>query len=314
VGVLAHVRLLGRASKAAGSRPIHWLDLAVLCHQRVTPSFRETALRTEEVGWAAGFFEADGCCSFSQAGGYARLSIGQTFREPLDRFARIVNAGKIRGPFSAQSTNRPSKRPQYQYYLYRSEDLWRVAKLLWPLLGMEKRAQIRRVSRRAVRGSGSALFATRFSLRPCRDSRRVSLAWAAGFFDGEGCFSYSSAARYPCVSITQKDREVLDRFRAVVRIGKVYGPYRNPPGRTLSTNPFYLYRTHGYERVQAVAALLWFELGSAKHAQATAVLKTWPRTCRRGHELVPGHSGCGRCTADYWHCFRQARRQASLRG
>ena len=94
---------------------------------------------------------------------------------------------------------------------------------------------------------------------------REDLAWAAGFFDGEGCFSFSEAGHYICVSIGQTDREPLDRFRiAVGGLGKVLGPYELArPGR-LSKKPQYVYRANRFEHVQAIAAMLWFKLGTPK--------------------------------------------------
>lgn len=38
------------------------------------------------------------------------------------------------------------------------------------------------------------------------------LAWAAGFFDGEGCVTLDKRSGQPVISIAQIDREVLDRF------------------------------------------------------------------------------------------------------
>jgi hypothetical protein len=38
---------------------------------------------------------------------------------------------------------------------------------------------------------------------------REELAWAAGFFDGEGCFSFADKAGYASVSIVQVDRKPL---------------------------------------------------------------------------------------------------------
>ena len=58
---------------------------------------------------------------------------------------------------------------------------------------------------------------------------REELAWAAGFFDGEGCFCFSEAGQYVCVSITQTEREPLDRFERAVGLGKVNGPYGSIP-------------------------------------------------------------------------------------
>ena len=199
-----------------------------------------------------------------------------------------------------QSPHRPSKKPQYRYYLYRTEELWRVAELLLPYLGAVKRAQIIRVlSLVAARSRPPGDVSTVSSTTATQASGRIQLAWAAGFFDGEGCFSLSKATMYPCVSITQHHPEVLVRFADAVGVGKLYGPYQHGT-TTLSRREFFLLRAHGYPKVQAIAAMLWFRLGPAKREQATKVLATWPRTCRRGHPFVPGHNGCGRCTTQYW--------------
>jgi hypothetical protein len=129
---------------------------------------------------------------------------------------------------------------------------------------------------------------------------REELAWAAGFFDGEGCFSYTNAGRFPMIRIGQTEREPLDRFHTVVgELGKVYGPYNlQRPGR-LSKKPQWAFQVTGHERVQAIAALLWFKLGSTKRAQAAGVLER-SRTCAKGHPRIAGQQGCGTCTAEYW--------------
>lgn len=52
------------------------------------------------------------------------------------------------------------------------------------------------------------------------------LAWAAGFFDGEGCVSTDQGK--PKLTIQQNDPRVLERFKkAVGELGKVYGPYQS---------------------------------------------------------------------------------------
>ena len=59
---------------------------------------------------------------------------------------------------------------------------------------------------------------------------KFELAWAAGFFDGEGCFvaQPQKYAPHPYlrVIIGQTDREVLDRFQKAVGIGGVCGPIK----------------------------------------------------------------------------------------
>ena len=120
--------------------------------------------------------------------------------------------------------------------------------------------------------------------------RREELAWAAGFFDGEGCFSYTQAGRYGCATIGQTEREPLERFLRAVGVGVVYGPYkRTYPGR-LSKKPWYDYRAQTQETVQAVVAMLWFSLGTKKRVQAVRVLRR-SATCHRGHRKVVGQQG-----------------------
>lgn len=98
----------------------------------------------------------------------------------------------------------------------------------------------------------------------------IELAWAAGFFDGEGSFhAHASHKTNPklAISISQKDREVLDRFHAAVSgIGGVNGPYEyDTRGRTFN------YRAYNRD-AEAVFELLRPFLGSIKVAQAEAVL------------------------------------------
>ena len=99
---------------------------------------------------------------------------------------------------------------------------------------------------------------------------KQELAWAAGFFDGEGhVASYIDREKYHGpyirISITQTDTEVLDRFnKAVLGLGKVCGPYaeKNPNAK----DKYILYVT-SFEKVQAVMGLLWNFLSSIKRAQ-----------------------------------------------
>lgn len=103
---------------------------------------------------------------------------------------------------------------------------------------------------------------------------RENLAWAAGLFDGEG---WASSARYNrktggmtatlSLGVGQAHREVLDRFRAALGFGSVTGPTKSR--KTL----MWSYRVHGFEKVQAVFAMLWPWLGEIKRAQVVKVLR-----------------------------------------
>lgn len=94
-------------------------------------------------------------------------------------------------------------------------------------------------------------------------TQETEIAWAAGFFDGEGhshfrngCFS---------VSITQsKNCEVLLRFRSAVGdLGRVSEPHYCTP----NPNPRWTYSVHGKNAI-LVMQRLWPHLGTVKRNQA----------------------------------------------
>jgi hypothetical protein len=97
------------------------------------------------------------------------------------------------------------------------------------------------------------------------------LAWAAGFFDGEGSSSMNQHKRRwksAVVSMGQTDREPLDRFdRATSNIGAVRGPYPMAGNR----RPMYEWRVIGIDQCQLVMDMLWPWLCSIKREQWTTV-------------------------------------------
>lgn len=114
---------------------------------------------------------------------------------------------------------------------------------------------------------------------------REQLAWAAGFFDGEGHTGNHRArgCLVPVVTIHQHDDPaVLHRFQAAVGLGKVRGPYKGRRG-----NQVWQYHAGGFEATQAVVAMLWPWLGHVKRTQASAALQEFlNRPSRRGSERV----------------------------
>ena len=99
-------------------------------------------------------------------------------------------------------------------------------------------------------------------------------AWAAGFFDGEGYVGcnlrWAGKKRYRRidVQVTQNDPEVLERFRAAVGAGKVYGPYHTPK----RANPMWKYGIGSAEGVRHVLEVLRPYLSSIKTKQAEEAL------------------------------------------
>ncbi len=104
---------------------------------------------------------------------------------------------------------------------------------------------------------------------------REELAWAAGFFDGEGSTTVQRRDKErksdrPVMSIQQTGTgEELFRFLKAVDDGKIYGPYKrkNPKHK-----PFYQYMLIGFNRVLPVIEKLWPFLCSDKREQAMSTL------------------------------------------
>lgn len=86
---------------------------------------------------------------------------------------------------------------------------------------------------------------------------RFELAWAAGFFDGEGCIRL--ARGYPNLHLGQTDRRPLDRFRAAVGGGNVTGPYDKRNSR-----PMFQWTCYTREEVERIVNLLWPYLSEPK--------------------------------------------------
>ena len=142
-------------------------------------------------------------------------------------------------------------------------------------------------------------------------SWREELAWAAGFFDGEGSTGFNDPIRkYGRMSIHQVDRRSLFRFRAaVLDRGTIRGPYDKDTGQPIS-----LWECTTFQTVQAVLAMLWPFLGEAKKEQAKPVLYTMNfspprqefaddrtyvmngRTCRQAYEFCKNGKGPHRKT------------------
>jgi|SRR5665213_3450991 len=102
---------------------------------------------------------------------------------------------------------------------------------------------------------------------------RDEIIWAAGFFDGEGCAGAYKNRRsmIPMISVSQVDREVLDRFQAAVGgLGKVRGPYINGQATKL-----FQFRTTKCEAVKAIVEMLIPFLSTIKRTQCQTMLEKY---------------------------------------
>lgn len=115
---------------------------------------------------------------------------------------------------------------------------------------------------------------------------REELAWAAGFFDGEGCVSVikATAGERLAVQISSTYQPALERFLKAVQIGRIYGPYERG-----TFKPQWAYRANGFRRCQAVIAMIWPFLSGEKRAQAADALSRCTKSAPRyvGDDLPP---------------------------
>ena len=158
---------------------------------------------------------------------------------------------------------------------------------------------------------------------------KQDLAWAAGFYDGEGntrptLRKAKSKYQTPKVLVqattSQVELDPIQKFVDAVQVGKLYGPYvRKGPNQ----RPIYRYCANSFESVQQLACLLWPYLCSPKKSQFRVTLieylkiyREYPRQpggqkarkhCRRGkHDLSEhayitptGRRYCKPCSEDY---------------
>lgn len=114
------------------------------------------------------------------------------------------------------------------------------------------------------------------------------LAWAAGFFDGEGCFTARKSAgngrRYLALQLVQKQpTELIDKFAQMFAAGRIYR-WEKRGSQYLS------YSAHGRQAFY-IADLLWPWLGERKRADFKRVLRECasfgpPKQGTRGRRYV----------------------------
>lgn len=104
----------------------------------------------------------------------------------------------------------------------------------------------------------------------------VELAWAAGFYEGEGTITGSRSHNkfYLRMRVTQVHKDVIDRFHAAVKIGRVFGPYTNRKD-SLGKKPIYGWEVTKISDVECVLKLLWGNLSSRRKEQAIGIIEKY---------------------------------------
>ena len=128
-------------------------------------------------------------------------------------------------------------------------------------------------------------------------SKPLDLAWAAGFYDGEGSVSFrkphAKTKANVAISITQKDPELLHRWAAILRDHGIQPGVVGEPRHLQGTRQLQVF---GFERVQMAMCILWPWLGTVKRRQFARAMWTLlshrddpfyrlkGRLCRKGHD------------------------------
>lgn len=112
----------------------------------------------------------------------------------------------------------------------------------------------------------------------------TELAWAAGFFEGEGSLSISTsynAKRYRCpeckgphfsaihLSVAQHELSRLQRFQQAVELGVVRGPYPR------ETSDKWVWVSRGAGEIRPVLSLLWPYFTPFTRHKLKVVLLRW---------------------------------------
>jgi hypothetical protein len=108
----------------------------------------------------------------------------------------------------------------------------------------------------------------------------AELAWAAGFFDGEGG-TYTSGTNLELV-LAQIEPLPLLRFAQAVGAGTINGPIP----RKRPENDVYRYSVTGLSNIQFVLSQLWPWLGPVKRAQAVEAVRIWTCSPRKNFRYL----------------------------
>lgn len=143
-------------------------------------------------------------------------------------------------------------------------------------------AKARRYAR--IRGK-RALAIANGTLRQDRIWLKDDIAWVAGLFEGEGCFSIlkqRNGVHYPKAVISMTDADIIARFHTIVGFGRVTIKHRRP-----NTPEHYKllseWRAHSFEDAQQLIAMLWPWLGERRKARAKEILAAYHATRKAGN-------------------------------
>lgn len=234
---------------------------------------------SHEQAWAAGFYDAEGSMSTRTVGRpRAEIELSQGSRDAVP--SSLVRFQAAIGGFGY--ITQPKRGYLYYWRVGRREHIEAVLARLWPRLDEAKRAQIRSsVQRDHTLHALMPLIGAPIERPVARGLDTRELAWAAGLFSGDGSVGayrdrrVSDGYRRLMATLPQASEgdvpSCLVRFRsALLGLGNIAGPRTRMDG--WGRLPQYRWEVRGFERTQAVVALLWPWLTTEKRTQAHSAL------------------------------------------
>lgn len=97
----------------------------------------------ENIAWAAGLFEGEGC--ITKNGTAIRLTLGMTDLDVVQRFHRVAGVGAIE---DKPSMSQWGKKPYWTWAVYRSEHVQALLAAFWPFLGERRKAKAKELLKR----------------------------------------------------------------------------------------------------------------------------------------------------------------------
>lgn len=245
-------------------------------------------MESRDFAWAAGFFDGEGWANRSGRGVQSRINQAGTDGVPdvLIKFQRIVGVGRINGPVIAEG-----KLPLYYWEATSRPDLMRVVERIAPWLCSVKRAEFERT----VGGP--------FPAQIWPGSMSEELAWAGGFFDGEGSTCLDKHRTHadffvPVLYVPQSadsgTAPELLRLKDALGLGTISGVQKAKPPR----KPYRRWRVFTIKRVFRALHMLWPFIGEVKRAQARRAMQV----VLAQPDLVRGNPAFGVAGARY--CLR----------
>ena len=220
-------------------------------------------MESHDFAWAAGFFDGEGWANRSGRGVQSRINQAGAVGVPevLTKFQRIVGVGRIHGPVLIEG-----RQPLYYWEATSRPDLLRVVERIGRWLCPVKRAEFERTL-------GVALPPVVWP-----GSMSQELAWAGGFFDGEGSTCLDKHRTHadffvPVLYVPQAASDViapeLIRLQSAIGFGAISGLRKAKPPR----KPYRRWRVFTIDKVFRALHMLWPFIGDVKRGQARRAMQ-----------------------------------------